>query len=320
MTMDEESFPVIDGHYDRVLKFFTSFSNPKNSTKSAVTLPMLRKGNVQAALFAVPGMKTVLIRKFLSRWFKLINDKKNELYHIRKFDDFKTSTNLGKIGAVLSCEGAGGFPNDFKLLDNTIKKGLRVLGLCWKPPNRYAFSWANKKTEDSQHLGITEDGFRLIKKVQTHGITIDVSHLGDDGFWDLIEYTKKPIMATHSNSRTISNHRRNLMDEQIKAIAENGGTIGINFWTNVLDPNRSHNNYTLGFDTIKKHMDQIIKIGGIETLALGTDFDGASTPHCVPNSACYPSLFLYLMKNGYNHTDIEKISSQNILRVFKETW
>ncbi len=249
-----------------------------------------------------------------------MNNPNNHLFQIMKYSDFQKAQEEKKIGAVLSCEGAACFPPDFKLLEDIAFKGLKVLSFVWKFPNQYTCSWYTLKGEDYPNFGLTEDGYKLLDKTRDLNIVVDVSHLSEEGFWDIINDTDKPIIATHSNAQTIKLHRRNLTDKQIKAIADSGGVVGINFWTNVLDPLQRNKYQDLGFDILKKHIDHIRDIGGIESVAFGSDFDGAVVPHCVENASEYPQLLKYLLNNGYSKTELQKISSENVLRVFKEIW
>ncbi|MHA1490541.1 MAG: membrane dipeptidase [Promethearchaeota archaeon] len=127
-------------------------------------------------------------------------------------------------------------------------------------------------------------------------------------------------MATPSNARSVCNHLRNLTDEQIKAIHEKYGTIGINFYIKFLDPEHPGEEYiNLGLDAIKKHRDHVIDLTDINTVANGSDFDGTSVTKCVRNCTKYPNLWNYLLENGYSSQDFEKISHENLLRVFKKT-
>jgi membrane dipeptidase len=280
----------------------------------------MKEGNVQAAMFAVyPTHKTNLILKGLDLWFRLVNNPANGLMQIKTVEDFSRVKGQGKKGAILHFEGAGGIDLKHRLLRIGYHLGLRTMSLTWSNVNNYAtgalFTNSQKKT------GLTDKGRALIEEAQALGITIDVSHLNDLSFWDVYEVTKKPIIASHSNSRAIANVPRNLTDDQIKAIKEKRGTIGINFSTQFLiGKNPREVNKNLGFEVIKKHIDYIENLTDINTIAVGSDFDGTVVPEFIKDCTCYPKLWKFLIENGYSESDIKKVSHENLIRVFYKTW
>jgi membrane dipeptidase len=128
-------------------------------------------------------------------------------------------------------------------------------------------------------------------------------------------------MATHSNSRVIGNHLRDLTDEQLKAVQDKHGTVGINFGGIFLDASITKETVnTLTLEIFKKHIDHIVEVTDINTVAIGTDFDGTSIPNCIKDVTDLPKLWQYLMDNGYSKSELEKITHKNLLRVFKDTW
>lgn len=316
-------FPVIDGHIDTPSKLIEEnrkFS--ERSDKGHCDLPRMKEGNVGAALFAVwPATTADFILKGLDMWFNLISNPTNELMQIKTVDDFKKAQSNGKIGAVLHIEGVGGIDDDFKLLRLGYHLGLRSIGLIWSNVNKFATGVRVRTVHHQRKTGLTDLGRELIAEAKSLGILIDVSHSNDPSFWDLYEITENPIIATHSNAREISNHPRNLTDDQIKAIYEKKGTIGINFNMGFLNPeNPGRENPDLGFQSIKKHIDHIVELTDINTVAIGSDFDGAIMPNCLKDCTQFPALWRFLLDNGYSEQDIEKIANKNLLRVFKNTW
>lgn len=314
--------PVIDGHIDTVLKILED--NRKFSERSKIghcDLPRMKEANVQAALFAIESgytMESLIIS--MDIWFKLVSNPDNGLIQIKTISDFEKLKESEKVGAILHFEGLSGMDDEFKLLRLGYHLGLRTMGLTWSNVNNFA-TGVRVTTKRQRRTGLTDLGRALVKEAQDLGITIDVSHLNDQSFWDLYEITEKPIIATHSNARYICDHPRNLTDDQIKAINEKHGTIGINFCMKFLDPEHPGEEYTnLGFDIIKKHIDHIVSLSDINTVALGSDYDGTSIPNCVRDCTKLPDLWNYLLENGYSEQDINKISHQNLLRVFENTW
>jgi membrane dipeptidase len=151
------------------------------------------------------------------------------------------------------------------------------------------------------------------------GILVDVSHLNIAGFWDVLETTSQPIVASHSNARGICNHERNLNDDQIKALAENGGLMGINFARQFLVENAQQPS-DVSLDAMVDHIDHIVGLVGIDYVALGSDYDGASMPEELYDAAQTPKLIDKLRQRGYDEEAVQKFGRDNWLRVLKQVW
>ena len=316
------NFKVIDGHIDTLIALNRqerTFSQRSNT--GHCDLQRMKEGSVSAALFAIfPGMIRKNIIDGLDEWFKLVNTPENHLYHIKCIEDFKNAENSNKIGAILHFEGAGGIDKDLALLRLSYLLGLRSMSLSWSNVNKYATgALFDKKQVDR---GLTEKGEELLLTAQKMGVTIDVSHLNDPSFWDVIEITNKPIIATHSNCRSICNVPRNLTDEQIIAIHEKHGTIGLNFAIRFLseEHKKAKSSVELPLEVFKSHIDHIVNLTDINTVAIGSDFDGTMIPSNISGSNDFPKFFDYLRENGYSEQDIKKLGHQNLLRIFKDTW
>jgi len=312
---------VIDGHIDTataILRQYRLFS--ERSDRNHVDLPRMREGKVQAALFAIyPAMSRYNLINGLDIWFKLVEDPKNELMHIKKVSDFDKAKKEGKIGAVLHFEGAGGIDSEFQILRLAYRLGLRTMGISWSNINNYATGMLFQGPQVDR--GLTLEGKELVKESQKLGITIDASHLNEPSFWDLMDVTEKPIFASHSNARAIGPHQRNLTNEQIKAIYDTKGTIGINFCASFLDKEMRINPdpVDLPLEIFKEHIDHIVEQTDINTVAMGSDYDGATVPECMSDCSTFPKLLDFL-SDTYSKDDLEKIGSKNLMRVFSDTW
>jgi len=162
--------------------------------------------------------------------------------------------------------------------------------------------------------GLTLFGRNVVKEMNRLGMLIDVSHLGEKGFWDVIECSKSPIAATHTNAKTVCNHQRNLNDEQIKALASSGGVIGINMYS----PHLTDNSKATISDVIA-HIEHVISIGGEDCVGIGADFDLIEdTPEGINGTEDMYKLFDELFKLNYPQRIIEKIAGGNFLRLVKE--
>ena len=206
-----------------------------------------------------------------------------------------------------------------------------MLTLTWNYPNE--LGWPNleqpgqgvdresfrpdfRKANTTQ--GLTETGIAFVEEMERLGMIVDVSHLSDAGFMDVLRVSKKPFVASHSNARSVCGWVRNLTDDMIRLLAEKGGVTGLNFCpaflTDVPDGEATYGS----IDAIVEHAKHIVKVGGIDCLGLGTDFDGIKTHDELPDASCMPLLVNAFEKGGFRASEIDKILSGNVLRVYKE--
>ncbi len=294
------------------------------SDKGVCDYPRMSRNNIKFALFAIfPAMSQYHIISGLDKWLEFVSQPQNHLTHVKNIEDFEKVGKNDNIGAILHTEGAGGFDSEFMLLRLAAKLGMRTMGITWANPNQFGTGFLFKG--DQMDRGLTSEGRALVHEAQRLGITVDVSHLNDLSFSDVMEITEKPIMASHSNSRSISNMGRNLTDEQIQTIQANHGVIGLNFGHMFLDPainaaNLDKANKDLSFEVIKLHIDQIVIEADINTVSFGTDFDGTTLPTCVDSCDKLTQFYDFLMEHGYSRQDLQKMTYDNFYRVFKATW
>jgi membrane dipeptidase len=188
--------------------------------------------------------------------------------------------------------------------------GVRLITLTWNFPNEIGFP--NCQNE-YMNKGLTEFGKEVVYEMNKLGMVIDVSHLSDGGFYDVANLSSKPFVASHSNSRSIRSHTRNLTDDMIRTLAEKGGVTGINFCAAFLGSSRDGR-----IDDMVEHIKHLRNIGGIDVIALGSDFDGIGNDVEIKDSSEMNKLAYELSKQGFNDDEIEKIFFKNALRVIKE--
>ena len=166
--------------------------------------------------------------------------------------------------------------------------------------------------------GLTEKGREFVAEMERLGMIPDVSHLSDAGFYDVLEVTRKPFVASHSNARSVCRCTRNLSDEMIRRLAERGGCMGLNFCADFLRevPVGEENPGTIG--DIVRHARHIVSVGGMEVLGLGSDFDGIDTHAELPGVQAMDRLWDALHKAGFRESDIDKIFYENVLRVYRD--
>ena len=262
-----------------------------------------------------------------------------------------------KIAAMFGIEGGHQIENDLKKLDTLYYRGARYITLTWNNSTNWATSAAYETSgKILSHIGLNDFGKEVVKHMNKLGMMIDVSHVGDQTFWDVINTTTKPIIASHSSIYNITPQRRNLKDDQIKAIAKNGGVIQINFYPLFIDStagkkfddflnlhmaendslmNVGINDWVAGailfsryskdlqymrppLSTLIQHIEYVIKLVGVDYVGLGSDFDGIEfTPLGLDDVSKYPLITKALLEKGYSKKDVTKILGGNLLRVLK---
>ena len=226
----------------------------------------------------------------------------------------------GKLAAIMHLEGAEAIDRDFVNLDIFRRAGLRSLGPVWSRPNQFGYGVPFRFPSSGDiGPGLTEDGKRLVRYCDQHGLLIDLSHLNEAGFWDVAMHSQKPLVATHSNAHAISPHARNLTDRQLLAIAETDGMVGLNFAVAFLNADGQMRADT-GFDVMLRHLDHLITHLGEDRVGLGSDFDGTTVPDVLGSAAGLPALRLAMQDHGYDAALIEKLCYRNWIRVLGKIW
>lgn len=235
----------------------------------------------------------------------------NEINMARNAIEIEKNFQEGKMSAVLTIEDGRIVQGKMERLTQLKKEGVCAISLTWNQKN--CFGFPNSQEANIMQTGLTSFGKEAIEVMNNEGILIDVSHLSDGGFWDVSELSKKPFIATHSNSRELSPHTRNLTNEMIRAIAEKGGVIGLNFGAEFLTTKLD--NSLSKVEDLVRQIYYIARIGGEDVIALGTDFDGIHGSFEVGHPKEMEKLFRALKKRGMTEKQLDKFSSQNVLRV-----
>ncbi len=247
----------------------------------------------------------------LDRFYSEVEANSDKLALATNYEELMENINNNKISTFLTIEEGGVIQGKLSNLRNFYRLGVRLITLTWNYPNEIGFPNCKSELQDK---GLTKFGIDCIREMNNLGIIIDVSHLSDGGFYDVAKYSSKPFVASHSNSRYICSHARNLKDEMIKVLAEKGGVTGINFERTFLN-----NNGRSSVEDMVKHIKHIINIGGNEVVALGTDFDGINAKGIeIDNIGDMDKLFIGLNHEGISDDTIEKIFYKNTLRVIKD--
>ncbi len=226
------------------------------------------------------------------------------------YDEIIQNSRNSKISALLSIEEGAVLEGNINNLQKFYNLGVKMMTLTWNHENEIGYPHTKPQYKEK---GLKKFGVEVVNKMNELGMIVDVSHLSDGGFYDVSKISKKPFIATHSNSRTITNHSRNLTDEMIKILANCGGVTGINFCSAFIGDTPM----TMIKDMVS-HIKHIKNIGGIDVIALGSDFDGIECKVEINDASEMGKLAIQLEKEGFTNEEIEKIYYKNALRVIKD--
>ncbi len=301
---------IVDLHCDALLKLWEDRSRSYTNSKDIqANYNRLKKGNVKVQLFAIfiePDVpfdqKYQQALEQIDLFHREVVQKHSNMIKINHWNEIETLTE-GQIGAILTLEGADAFGNDITKLRTLYSLGVKSLGLTWNNANLVADG-----VGEPRGAGLTSFGFEVVKLNNEYQVLTDVSHLSEKGFWDVIEVAKYPI-ATHSNAKAVCNHRRNLTDEQIRALIKKQGLLGIVFHQLFVTGKEQAN-----ITDVIKHIDHVAALGGENHLCFGSDFDGIDLfVKGLENAACYQTIINELL-NYYSEDFVRGIAFNNFLR------
>lgn len=267
--------------YEGYIQIFAAFIDKKNDA-----LPPFQRCN-----------------RLIDRYFREINGAKDRVCHCLNANDIHSALGIGRIAALLSIEGGEALEGDIENLSYFYDRGVRGMTLTWNYSNEICDGIGG--TQDN---GLTYFGKCVVSKMNELGMLIDVSHISEQGFWDVMDITKSPVAATHSNVKRLCPNPRNLSDDQICAIIKKGGCIGINLYSQFIVEGKC------SLQDVLAHIEHILALGGENNIGLGCDFDGMSQlPEGISGVQDIYKLFDEMQKFGYDDSLIRKIASGNFL-------
>jgi len=231
-------------------------------------------------------------------------------------DQIEAIHKQGKIAALIGLEGGHAIQNRLDLLRTFYGRGVRYMTLTHTNTNGWADSSGDiNDAAVTHHNGLTGFGKNVVQEMNKLGMMVDISHVSDKTFYDALEVSRAPLIASHSNCRALANVPRNMTDQMIKDLAKKGGVVQVNFYCNFLT-NAKPPRATLA--DVVAHIDHIRDLTGIEAIGIGTDFDGIDcAPEGLEDVSKFPNLTRALLENGYSAEDIRKIYGGNLLRVMR---
>lgn len=341
---------VIDMHCDTMAQIYRSEQHQEKqrllSNNLCIDLQKMKKGGYLLQNFAMfidknqekDPLETLL--KMIDCYYRELEENKNEIAPVFTYEDILKNRDAGKMSAMLTMEEGCPVKSSLSLLRDFYRLGVRMIALTWNfeneigSPNLCVDDYGKAEFRKRNEKGLTEFGIQMVQEMERLGMIVDVSHLSDGGFWDVLHYTKKPFVASHSDAAAECNVCRNLTDDMIRALAERGGVMGLNYCYDFLrendQPTALSSDTSFFMDAEKqavnvskiedmvRHVKHMVNIGGIEVCGLGSDFDGIDNPVEFGDVSGVRQLYEALVKSGFSEDDVDKIFYQNVLRVYKE--
>lgn len=338
---------VIDSHCDttqRLLDPHWDFA--ARHADWHVDIPRLREGGVDALVLAVyapqpaePDLGVAAAKAQLDRTHETVRRYNDSLVLARTAADVRRAKHEGRIAVLIGIEGGYLIADSIDVLREFHKRGAVYMTLTHAFHTTWADSSGVHEPLAPLHGGLTEFGREVVREMNRLGMMVDVSHVSDATFWDVLETSSAPPIASHSSCRAVSPHRRNLSDDMIRALAERGGVVQINFASAFVDPDfpeidpKTANDWwerggfahgpltdhVTPLDVLVNHFDHALRLVGPDHVGIGSDFDGVGAlPRGMEDCSKLPHLTAALLHRGHRETDLEKVLGGNLLRVIEE--
>ena len=327
---------VVDTHIDTTLMldkpgwdFMVRHAPGPEPDENHVDLPRLREGGLDAAFFSIYMAGTVTGPEAVKRALILIDHVRslveqhpNELVLATTAADVRAAHRAGKFAALMGMEGGHMIDDSLAVLREYHRLGVRYLTLS----HSVNTNWADSSGDKPAHNGLTDFGKDVVRELNRLGMLVDISHVSDKTFWDAMETSKAPLVASHSSLRSISGHPRNMTDDMIRALGGKGGVIMINYSRSFLSDELYQaglNNVppaqrpAVSWEKIVEHIDHAAKLVGAAHVGLGSDFDGTTVPDGMDDVSMLPKITAALLDKGYTEQDVKNILGENILRLLE---
>lgn len=357
---------LIDTHNDILSNVLITKSDVgKPQTTGNFDLERAKQGGLDGQIFSIwcgeeygKGKAFAMANREIDSLYALTARYPDKIQLVHNSKELRQTVKQQKLAAMIGVEGGHMIEDRMDYIDSLAKRGMNYLTLTWNNSTSWATSARDEvtKRDSFKHLGLNDYGKQIVKHLNKLGVMVDVSHVGERTFYDVIATSSKPVIASHSCAYALDPNRRNLKDDQLKALAKNGGVVCVNFYSGFVDSTytpkvsaflhrhkkeldslvkiyndgdlaniRLNAIYRSESDKIRpplslliKHIDYIAKLIGVDHVGIGSDFDGAeSYPLGLDSVADYPKITEELLKLGYSEKDIDKILGGNFLRVFK---
>lgn len=366
LALNTKAQLLVDTHNDAISnQLITGADLGKLQPIGNFDLVRAKQGGLNAQIFSIwcsgqygKGTGYAMANREIDSLYALINRHPDMIAMVTTPKQLTKAVKKNKLAALIGVEGGHMIEDSIGYVDQLAKRGMAYLTLTWNNSTSWATSAADETTKgDSlKHKGLTDFGKQIVHHLNDLGVMVDVSHVGEQTFYDVIATTTKPIIASHSCAWALNKNRRNMKDAQLQALAKNGGVVFVNFYSGFVDSTyaqkegafikahrpeldsliKIYNDRDLATERLSaihkaesdmvrpplsmliKHIDYIAKLIGVEHVGIGSDFDGSeSFPQEMDSVADYPKIKTELLKLGYSKKDVAKIFGGNFMRVFK---
>ena len=316
---------LLDSHCDTPSQILRGRDLGIDNVNAHVDFPKLLRGGVDAAFFAlyVPAdMEEQQAYSHAKALFDVVQRTVSEHEDIVAYatteEQAYENKSKGLFSVFLGLENGSPIGNSLERLREFYDMGVRYMTLCHTRNNEICDSCAS---EEKRWHGLSPFGREVVREMNRLGMLVDVSHISDEAFYDVLECSTKPVVATHSCCRALADHPRNMTDDMIKSLAAAGGVIQINFYPVFLDDTfTAEDMFTAerpSYKLIADHIDHVVELVGINHVGIGTDFDGIDvTPAGLEDVSMIGLVFDELLARGYSESDLEKIASENFFNAF----
>lgn len=328
---------VVDSHLDLLYDIVRQRKYGRRNVLKEDYLDSFKKGGVNVVISSIyidgkflPEMALRRALDQISALYEELEESKDDFFLCLSYKDIVRTIDEDKIAILISFEGVEPLYNDISLLNIFYKLGVRLIGLTWSRRNFAGDGCFFGTVKEGKKGGLTDFGVEIIRKAEELGMIIDVTHLNDEGFWDVINFSNQPVIASHSNCRFLVNIMRNLTDEQIKAIAESNGVIGMNCASILVSDKTDDSANIVGF---VDHIEHIAKVVGYEYIGFGFDFCDKIIKYLpdeelkglvrkpfdtIKGHSDIPNIVKEMKKRDFSESQIRKILGDNYMSVFEK--
>jgi membrane dipeptidase len=358
---------LVDTHNDALSnQLITGLDLSKQQTVGNLDLPRAKQGGLDVQVFSVwcdgsygTGKAYAFANREIDSLYALINRNPGKMILAHNLRELKKGVRKKEFVAMIGVEGGHMIEDRIDYIDSLAKRGMKYMTLTWNNSTTWATSAADETHRKAElpHIGLTDFGKQIVHHMNDLGVMVDVSHVGEQTFYDVLATTTKPVIASHSCAYALNPNQRNLKDDQLKAIAKNGGVVFVNFYSGFVDSTYARKaavfmrQHRIEIDSLMKiyndrdlanmrlsaihpaesaqiraplsmlikHIDYMVKMIGADHVGIGSDFDGSeSFPLGLDDVRDYPKVTEELLKLNYSKSDIYKILGGNFIRVLKE--
>lgn len=317
---------VVDMHCDTIGELWKAekagnhISLAKNTLH--IDLEKMQKGDYllqNFAMFVFLGREKdplVNVLEMIDVYRRAMAENAGVIAPVLRYEDIEKNSKAGKMSGMLTIEEGAVLKGNPYVVRSLYQLGVRMLTLTWNFENEIGYPNTIVKAKDydpSKNYGLKPEGIEIVREMNRVGMIVDVSHLNDDGFWDVVKYCDGPFVASHSNARAVCDHTRNMTDDMIRALADKGGVMGLNFCGDFLNPDGKSR-----VADMVRHAKHIVNVGGIDVLGLGTDYDGIDGDLELDHCDKMQLLAQEMERQGFKTSEIEAIFHGNVLRLYKE--